>query len=55
MPMPAFVLNMLLGEMAEELLLSGQRVMPKRILDAGNDFQYAELENVLREVIQNSG
>jgi len=52
LPMPAFVLKLMLGEMAEELLLSGQRVIPKKILDAGYDFQYAELENALSEVVQ---
>ncbi|MFV2005587.1 MAG: TIGR01777 family oxidoreductase, partial [Gammaproteobacteria bacterium] len=50
--MPAFVLKLLLGEMAQELLLSGQRVIPKKILDAGYDFQYTELENALHEVVQ---
>ena len=50
--MPAFVLKLMLGEMARELLLSGQRVMPEKILEAGYDFQYAELEKALREVVQ---
>ena len=52
MPMPAFVLKLMLGEMAQELLLSGQRVMPEKILEAGYDFQYAELENALSEVVK---
>ena len=52
MPMPAFVLKLMLGEMAQELLLSGQRVMPEKILQAGYDFQYAELENALSEIVQ---
>ena len=52
LPMPAFVLKLMLGQMAEELLLSGQRVIPKKILDAGYDFQYAELENALSEVVK---
>lgn len=52
MPAPAFVLKMMLGEMAKELLLSGQRVMPTKILDAGYDFQYTELENALRDIVQ---
>lgn len=52
LPMPAFVLKMMLGEMAQELLLSGQRVMPEKILAAGYDFQYAEIENALRDVVQ---
>ncbi len=54
LPMPAFVLKLMLGEMAEELLLSGQRVLPKKILDAGYEFQYAELENALSEVLVKS-
>jgi len=52
MPAPAFMLKMMLGEMAKELLLSGQRVMPTKILDAGYDFQYTELENALRNIVQ---
>ena len=52
LPMPAFVLKLMLGQMAEELLLSGQRVIPKKILDAGYEFKYAELENALSEVVQ---
>ncbi|NOR43733.1 MAG: TIGR01777 family protein [Gammaproteobacteria bacterium] len=51
--MPAFVLKLMLGEMAQELLLSGQRVMPKKILDAGYRFKYAELKDALREVVKN--
>ena len=50
--MPAFVLELMLGEMAQELLLSGQRVIPKRMLDAGYEFQYAQLETALREIMQ---
>ncbi len=52
LPVPGFVLKLLLGEMAEELLLTGQRVIPKKILDAGYVFQYAELEHALREILQ---
>ena len=51
--MPAFVLKLMLGEMAQELLLSSQRVMPKKILDIGYRFKYAELEDALREVVKN--
>jgi uncharacterized protein (TIGR01777 family) len=53
-PVPAFVLKLLLGEMAQELLLAGQRVIPKKILDAGYHFHYAELEDALREVLLDS-
>ncbi|MBL4711135.1 MAG: TIGR01777 family oxidoreductase [Gammaproteobacteria bacterium] len=50
LPMPAFVLKLMLGEMAQELLLSGQRVIPKKILGAGYAFQYAELDKALSQV-----
>ncbi|PCI08556.1 MAG: TIGR01777 family protein [Gammaproteobacteria bacterium] len=51
MSIPAFVLKLMLGEMAQELLLSGQRVMPEKILAAGYVFQYAELNDALSDVV----
>ena len=50
--MPKFLLNLMLGEMSEELLLSGQRVVPKKILDLGYAYQFPELEDALKNVIQ---
>ena len=41
--MPGFVLKILLGEMAGVALLAGQRVIPKRALDAGFSFDYPEV------------
>jgi len=52
LPMPAFVLKLMLGEMAQELLLSGQRVTPEKMLAVAYDFQYAELEDALRDVVR---
>ena len=51
-PMPAFVLKMMMGQMAEELLLSGQRVIPKKIMDSGYDFRFKQLSDALREIIE---
>jgi uncharacterized protein (TIGR01777 family) len=48
---PDFLLRLLMGEMAEELLLSGQRVIPKRLLQAEYRFQYPEAESALREIL----
>jgi len=48
-PMPSFVLNLALGEMAE-LLTQGQYVIPKRALDAGFTFQYPKLDEALTEI-----
>ena len=51
LPMPAFVLKLMMGQMAEELLLSGQRVMPQKILDAGYSFTFKQLPDALKEVL----
>lgn len=50
-PTPSFILKLLLGEMST-LVLDGQRVLPRRLLDAGFDFRYPELESALVEVFQ---
>ena len=47
MHVPAFILRLALGEMADGMLLSGQRVLPKRLLDAGFEFRYPEVEKAL--------
>lgn len=50
LPMPGFALKMIVGEMAE-ILLSGQRVIPRAALDAGFEFRYPGLEAALRDVL----
>jgi uncharacterized protein (TIGR01777 family) len=50
LPVPAFVLKILLGEMAE-LLLGGQRVIPERLEKAGYEFQFKTLEQALSDVV----
>ena len=47
LPTPAFALKLLLGEMAEGLLLSGQRAVPARALESGFVFRYPQLEAAL--------
>jgi uncharacterized protein (TIGR01777 family) len=51
-PVPAFALRALAGEMAEEMLLASQRVIPKRLLEAGFNFEDVELEPTLRKLLQ---
>lgn len=45
-PLPGFVLRTVLGEMSQ-LILEGQQVLPKRLLDAGFDFDYPTIESAL--------
>lgn len=51
LPVPGFLLRLLLGDMAEEMLLSGQRVAPARLLDAGFRFLYPEPEPALKDIL----
>ncbi len=47
---PAFVLRPALGEMADEMLLTGQKVLPEKLLDAGFEFEYPEIEDALNAI-----
>jgi uncharacterized protein (TIGR01777 family) len=51
-PTPGFGLRMILGEMAEEMLLVSQRVAPKRLLEAGYLFLYPEAEHALKDILK---
>ncbi len=48
---PAFVLKLLLGQMAEELLLTGQRVLPARAEAMGFRFRYPTLSEALHAIL----
>jgi hypothetical protein len=50
-PMPAFAARAAFGQMADELLLSGQRVEPAKLLASGYAFKYPSLEGALRHVL----
>jgi uncharacterized protein (TIGR01777 family) len=46
-PLPAFALKLLLGEMANETLLGGARVHPRQLEIAGYRFEYPRLDDAL--------
>jgi hypothetical protein len=50
-PAPAFLLEALLGEMADDMLLSSTRAYPVRLLEAGYQFQYPEIRNTLNDLL----
>jgi uncharacterized protein (TIGR01777 family) len=50
LPMPGFALKMIVGEMAE-ILLTGQRVVPQAVVDAGFAFAFPTLEAALQDVL----
>ncbi|MGW8157792.1 MAG: TIGR01777 family oxidoreductase [Desulfoprunum sp.] len=47
MPAPAFLVRLLFGEMADEMVLSSCRVVPTRLLEAGYRFKEQDLRQVL--------
>ncbi len=47
MPAPAFALRLMLGEMADALLLSGQRAVPAKAERLGFTFRYPQLDQAL--------
>jgi uncharacterized protein (TIGR01777 family) len=49
-PVPGFMLRLLFGEMATALL-DGQRAMPRRLLQLGFKFQFAEASLALRDLL----
>ena len=49
-PMPAALLRVLVGEMADELLLSGQRVRPEALTASGFHFRYPGIDDALAEI-----
>ena len=50
-PLPAFAARLMLGEMADELLLSSARVHPSKLLMNGFTFRYPEVDAALRQVL----
>jgi uncharacterized protein (TIGR01777 family) len=50
-PVPAFAARLAFGEMADALLLGGQRVEPRRLKESGYTFAHAELESSLRHAL----
>ena len=51
LPVPAAALRLLLGEMADELLLASLRVRPERLLRSGYVFRQPTLAEALRHVL----
>ncbi|XP_077413387.1 epimerase family protein SDR39U1 isoform X1 [Vanacampus margaritifer] len=50
-PVPAFVLNALLGSERAVILAEGQKVVPKRTLETGFQYKYPDLTSALKEIV----
>jgi uncharacterized protein (TIGR01777 family) len=51
--LPAGLMRMLFGEMADALLLGGSRVLPRRLLESGYQFAYSDLKETLQHILKN--
>lgn len=51
LPLPAFILKSLLGEMSE-LVLGSQKVLPQRLIEQGFKFQFNHLQNALTDIVK---
>ena len=52
-PVPGFVLRLLVGERAE-LVLTSQRVLPQKLLEAGYEFQHVSLRSAFESILKKS-
>lgn len=52
LPAPAFALRLLLGEMADALLLSSQRVLPAQLQELNHQFQHPDLPTALAAILR---
>ncbi len=50
-PVPAFILKLLFGQMADETILSSTRVIPKKLLDSGFTFTFPDLRKALSHIL----
>lgn len=50
LPAPEFAFNLAFGEIAS-VVTNGQRVMPRRLLEQGFEFQFPELEPALQDIL----
>ena len=50
--MPSAVVKLLFGQMGEELLLQGQRVIPQKLQQQGYQFKYTDLHGALSQILK---
>lgn len=50
-PLPAFMVKLMFGEMGDEMLLGGTRAYPKKLIDSGFEFRHPNIEDALHSAI----
>ncbi len=54
LPIPPIALRIALGKMADELLLTSQRVLPKKLMESGFKFNFPTLADALKSILEES-
>jgi hypothetical protein len=52
MPAPGFALKLAFGEMATDMLLRGQRVVPRRALELGYRFRFERIDEAMAAAVR---
>ena len=52
LPMPAFAVKAVFGQMGEEMLLASQKVEPGKLISSGYPFRFRELRAALQNLLQ---
>jgi uncharacterized protein (TIGR01777 family) len=53
-PVPGFAIRLALGEMADEMVLAGQRVLPEKATRGGFEFLYPDLDSALHAIYRDT-
>ena len=53
--MPAFLVRLVMGEMGEELILASRRLQPAKLIAAGYQFRFPELDQAVRHEREKAG
>ena len=51
LPVPGFALRIIFGELANEMLIRGQRVIPRRALDLGYQFRFTTVDAAIQDAL----
>ena len=49
---PSFMVWLTFGQMADEILLASQRVVPKQLIEAGFQFTYQNVKDIMNDVVE---
>ena len=53
-PLPSFAVDLLFGEMGQEMLLGGVKVKPSKLLGSGFEFKHDTIENAVESAVSES-